>query len=173
MKIFTSVYSTASEDDVAGVVLPGTGTRKDPSNITRVALFDLDGRVLVKFMNDNTVDLPGGHVEANESMLDVVNREVFEETGCTTVMPAKRLGVDTPVVYFRKEYCRVYLYGAIVNSSGLMMERAREQDCDRVEFIHPMQLKTFANDKRLRDKTLKVIEPIIGFYNILAKKTIK
>jgi len=50
--------------------------------IDRVKIFYINKRNQVYLIhNNNTVQLPGGHVEENENLIDAVKREIYEELG--------------------------------------------------------------------------------------------
>lgn len=65
----------------------------DISTIAKVVLVDERGRVLFLKRSGNTEkypnqwDLPGGHLQENESLLAGLKREVFEETRLTVENP--------------------------------------------------------------------------------------
>ena len=52
----------------------------------KCALFLIDGsRVLLADYGDHGYGLPGGHIEANETPDEVMQRELFEELGLTSI----------------------------------------------------------------------------------------
>ena len=52
--------------------------------IDRVKLFILNNKnQLILIHNNNTIQLPGGHREENESIDETARRELYEETGAT------------------------------------------------------------------------------------------
>lgn len=173
MKLFlrSNTIVNSTDNDVSGTMLPGDGTKNNPANITRVAVFKPDGRILVKYMNDDTVDLPGGHLEKNESLAEAARREIEEEIGVELITVPTQIGIDTPTVYFRKEYCRVWLFGGIVDSNVFLPELPLENHCDSVEFIHVMKLRKLVRSNTARKKTSVVFTQLFDFWKNQFKST--
>lgn len=84
-------------DDVAYLPVPNTvevvisSTVCTPlltSTAFMIPVFD-DGSVLLARNQNRGIEIPGGHVEGDESLLDAAIREALEETGCivTDVRP--------------------------------------------------------------------------------------
>ena len=79
---------------------------KDTKKVAKIILFDEDDKVLFLKRTKYTKkfsgewDIPGGHVQENESIEDGLEREVFEETGLK-IKNYKKFKVVKNMHYFK------------------------------------------------------------------------
>ena len=59
----------------------GEENNKDSQHVVKAIVYDEDGHFLVLHNDEDTFDLPGGHIHVGEPRLAGLKREVCEETG--------------------------------------------------------------------------------------------
>jgi 8-oxo-dGTP pyrophosphatase MutT (NUDIX family) len=88
----------------------------DTDTVAKAVIIDNENRVLLLKRSDyhkkhaGELDLPGGHLKRNESLLKGLSREVFEETGLELDFPA----------YFKKDKNK-HFYHARYNSQPIKL----------------------------------------------------
>tara|TARA_R110002020_G_scaffold121312_1_gene275825 strand:- start:1574 stop:2170 length:597 start_codon:yes stop_codon:yes gene_type:complete len=118
---------------------------KEEKRVSKVIIFDDDKILILKRADgDRDWDLPGGHVEKNETFQQGARRETKEETG-----------LEVSKLTFLKKDKRIKFYTTSYPKTKIILQDEEHTD---YKWIKPTQIEDYQTKEILRDAILDVTE---------------